>query len=270
MHTSSIFGSRIAHGVVALVIAFSAIVFATSTPAHAGTTQDEADFVELINNLRVSKGLAPLQVDGELTAASRSWAQTMSTQDKLYHAPDISAGVTSNWKALGENVGVSTSHDTASLFEAFVQSPLHYKNLIDPRFTHVGVGVVYAPSGKMWTTHRFMQLGQTTQTTSPPTIQAPATTAAPATAPPQTAAPVTQPPATTTPQTQATAVPTTQKPIATQKPTTTAATVKETATSTEKPEDTKKDPEESKNIIYFEPKYSQTELRAKVLLEAGS
>jgi hypothetical protein len=54
------------------------------------------------------------------------------------------------------------------LFDAFVASPSHYENLIDPGFGFIGVGVVYDGQGRMWTAHRFMAVGETPVTTSPP------------------------------------------------------------------------------------------------------
>ncbi len=84
------------------------------------------------------------------------------------------------------------------LFDAFVASPAHLQNLVDPQFRYVGVGVVYDQSGQMWTTHRFMALGDTpaaTTTTRPATTSAPGRT--PATQP-GGSTPTTAPPATTT------------------------------------------------------------------------
>ncbi|MDA3038641.1 MAG: hypothetical protein O3C27_03765 [Actinomycetota bacterium] len=45
-----------------------------------------------------------------------------------------------------------------------------------PSLRYVGIGVVYDQSGQMWTTHRFMTLGDSpaaTATTPPPTTAAP-------------------------------------------------------------------------------------------------
>jgi hypothetical protein len=143
------------------------------------TVQIEAQFVAKINELRQSRGLNPLQVDGELTDQARAWAETMRQAGHIYHASDLSVGITSDWQKLGENVGVGG--EVAALFDAFVASPKHFENLVDPAYTYVGVGVVWDGS-RMYTTHRFMAVfPPAPSTTQPPAV--PRTT--PTTAPPR-------------------------------------------------------------------------------------
>jgi hypothetical protein len=173
-----------------LLVAVVGLV-APATPAAADTYSDEAWFVAQINQLRQSRGLNALSVDSELTGQARHWAQVMANDNQLKHTSDMSVGISAPWDVLGENVGV---HELArvdnlqELFQAFVSSPSHLDNLLDPRFEHVGVGVVYDGNGKIWTAHRFMSV----------TGESPATTASPATSPPPppTAAPATSPPTT--------------------------------------------------------------------------
>ncbi|MGH1502545.1 MAG: CAP domain-containing protein [Acidimicrobiales bacterium] len=192
--------------VVSLVV--TAIVVDASS-AGADTTTDEQRFVEKINELRTGLGLPPLTVDAELVAGSRDWTERLRSDGGLSHAPDLSVGVTSYWLKLGENVGVAPQDQLDALFDAFVASPDHYANLIDPDFTFVGVGVLYDDDGRMWTTHRFMELGEqpvaptptvppaATGDASTTTVPAPATTeltpSTTAAAAPETAAPTTAP-----------------------------------------------------------------------------
>ena len=56
---------------------------------------------------------------------------------------------------------------------AFIASPGHYANIVDPEFTHIGVGVVWDGS-RLFTTHRFMKLQSQAPTTT--TTVAPTTT----------------------------------------------------------------------------------------------
>jgi uncharacterized protein YkwD len=200
--------------VATFVVAFSLVA---ATPADAGrlptavAMQDPgsatADFVARINQLRASKGLTTLSVDGELTAQANQWAATMANAGRIFHASDLSVGISANWSKLGENVGVGG--DTASLFQAFVNSPTHYANLVDPVYSRVGVGVVIA-GGRMYTAHRFMAVAASAPApppTAPPTTAAPPPTAPPTTAPPTTVAPTT----TAAPTTTTTVAPPTSK-----------------------------------------------------------
>ena len=187
-----------------LTLMATTVVAVGAEPAGAQAGYDggaEAQFVASINQLRASKGLPTLTVDNQLVAASRTWADEMKSDAAISHADDLSVGVTQNWQKLGENVGVGPT--VTALMDAFIASPGHYANLVDPVYTRVGIGVVWA-GDVMYTTHRFMSVSDApapAPTTAPPTTQppppvlpaapaapaAPTTTAAPATAPPTTA-----------------------------------------------------------------------------------
>lgn len=212
--------AAIAFGVSLVLLVVSSLAFATS--ADAGTVDDEQLFIQMINQLRTDKGLNPLVVDGELTAQARAWSQSMAANDQLAHTSNLAGGISSPWTVLGENVGVHVIHDVSGLFQAFIASPSHYQNLVDPRFQYVGVGVVNTEAGKLWTTHRFMAA------TPPPTPAPPTTAHTPSTAAPTTAAPAPKPQTTAPPELPATP-PTTPSPTP---PTTTRPTTRPTPPST--------------------------------------
>ena len=162
-----------------------------SEPTAAAELDDEAQFLVLINDLRLSLDLEPREVYPELVAPSRDWAVQLSVDGTLSHAPDLSVGVTTDWTILGENVGVASVGQTEQLFDAFVDSPGHYENLVNPEFRFVGVGVVYDASGQMWTTHRFMSANSSgaTPSNAPNTTVPPTTTATPTTTSPTSVVP---------------------------------------------------------------------------------
>ncbi|MDQ2678072.1 MAG: CAP domain-containing protein, partial [Actinomycetota bacterium] len=162
---------------------------ATGAAAVPDPGSAEADFTARINGLRASKGLGPLAVDGELVREARSWATTMAGEGRIFHTSNLSNGITADWVKLGENVGVGA--DVAVLFQAFIDSPTHYANLVDPKYTTVGVGVVVA-GDRIFTAHRFMAVAPPAPAPPPPpapVVTAPPVTAPPVTAPPTTAAP---------------------------------------------------------------------------------
>jgi uncharacterized protein YkwD len=110
-----------------------------SWPEHA--VREEAAFVADINALRASRGLPALELSAELVRKARRWAATMAAARRIWHS-GISVGISSHWRKLGENVGMGGSQP--SLHAAFVASPRHLENLVDPAFRHVGIGVVHA------------------------------------------------------------------------------------------------------------------------------
>lgn len=146
------------------VIVFLAVLLGVLfLPASAGSAAAAVDtgaaelaFVDEINGVRATKGLGQLTIHPELVDVARGWASKMSAADEISHNPRLADAVRADWQKLGENVGVGTTVDR--LHAAFVASPLHYKNIVDPAFTHVGVGVVLGRDGAIFTTHQFMTL----------------------------------------------------------------------------------------------------------------
>ena len=172
-----------------------AALTAGSTDEASASGSDEAAFVSALNQVRANAGLPALTLNSQLSNLSRGHAQVMADAGSIFHADPISAGYNGSWSKMGENVGVGGGVQT--LVNAFVASPGHYRNIVDPDFTQIGVGVVWLENA-LYTTHRFIQVpGGTAPTT---TTAPPATTAPPTTSPPTatTAPPTTIPPPSTT------------------------------------------------------------------------
>lgn len=170
-----------------LVPVSSGALAAAPAPMPASDPGAESQFVSKINNLRASKGLSQLQVSGELTGVARRWTDRMVSDGQISHNPNLGSQVSGNWTKLGENVGVG--YDVDGLMQAFINSSAHYANLVDPAWTHVGVGVTITGAGEIYTTHNFMALGGGAPPPPPPPPP-PATTAPPVTSPaPTTTAP---------------------------------------------------------------------------------
>ena len=136
-------------GAASLVVALSL----SAGAASADPAGDEGDFVARLNDLRASQGLSTLSVDPALTDMARAWSAQMAAAGGISHNPSLATQAPSDWVKLGENVGVGPT--VVSLHDAFVASPDHYRNMIDPAFQKVGVGVVQAGE-VMYVTVDFM------------------------------------------------------------------------------------------------------------------
>jgi uncharacterized protein YkwD len=144
-----------------VILVVAVLALAVGLPASGASAQTdpaaaEAEFVSRINALRATKGLGALTVHPELVEVARAWATEMAEADEISHNPDLADQVKADWQKLGENVGVGMT--VGRLHDAFVKSPAHYRNLVDPDFTHVGVAVVLGRDGAIFTTHQFMKL----------------------------------------------------------------------------------------------------------------
>ncbi|MEY2404466.1 MAG: hypothetical protein QOD38_2017 [Acidimicrobiaceae bacterium] len=193
-------------GVVLSAVVIAALfVLATPAPASAADSGAEAAFVARINGIRQAQGLGPLAVYGELKGVARNWTDQMVANGGISHNPSLAGDVSANWSKLGENVGVGGTVD--SLMTAFVNSPAHYKNIVDPAYNYIGVGVSFGDDGRMYTTHDFMSMDDGSapapdptpapapaprqKSTSPSASSAPTADAPPAEPPPPPTAPAT-------------------------------------------------------------------------------
>lgn len=113
----------------------------------------EDAFVAHLNAARAEAGLEPLRRDDGLVDAARGWARWMGERRDLRHADDIVTGAPADWTKAGENVGRGGTVD--AVWEAFMASPSHAANVLDPAFTRIGVGVVQTSDGVLYTAHRF-------------------------------------------------------------------------------------------------------------------
>jgi uncharacterized protein YkwD len=202
-----------------VVVAVLATAWAVASPMSQGcasaTPLDQVvematantSFVAKINELRLSQGLNPLIVDANLTGIADDWAKTMAQSDSIFHRTDLRSGVTGNWRRLGENVGVGP--DVQQLMDAFIASPGHYKNLVDPTFTAVGVGTVRTPDGLLYTAHEFAAFEGSAPAVTPPAprVTTPRVTTPRVTTPRVVAPRVTAPPTTVAPPTTTTTEP---------------------------------------------------------------
>jgi hypothetical protein len=144
--------SAMAAGGIGLAAVATAVVL-LSGPARA-QPPEVATYLANINALRASVGAPPLQLEPELMGLSQAWAEHMAATKTLAHPPDITVGFSTPYTLVGDNMALGST--TALTWEALVNSPVHYRNLVDPVFTHVGIGVAYADDGVQYTHEWFL------------------------------------------------------------------------------------------------------------------
>jgi hypothetical protein len=117
------------------------------------TTEEAAVFTRL-NAVRAQAGQPALLPDEELVAKAQAQSQVMAGQGTLFHST-LRDGVTGAPRRMGENVAVAGSIDRA--FQALVDSPPQYANMVDGSFNRVGVGIFQGADGRVWVTMVFAQ-----------------------------------------------------------------------------------------------------------------
>ena len=112
-----------------------------------------------INAARAAHGLASLSVHPELTAIAQAQSRRMAAAGKIWHNDDLFSDEVRTRlgaRALGENVGADGRDGEIALHEMYMDSPPHRANILDPRFTAMGIGVSMI-DGVAYSTEDFLQ-----------------------------------------------------------------------------------------------------------------
>ncbi|MDT7782635.1 MAG: hypothetical protein QOF58_1054 [Pseudonocardiales bacterium] len=129
-----------------------------TTVARPATRQssDEDTVIWLVNHVRARAGLPRLRYDDRLRVAARKHSRDMARRDFCEHVnPD---GVTPAQRMSkagypnpgGENVARGQSGPHA-VMNAWMASPSHRANILNPDFVTIGVGVDLSAGGPYWT-----------------------------------------------------------------------------------------------------------------------
>ncbi|MEZ5236060.1 MAG: CAP domain-containing protein [Acidimicrobiales bacterium] len=125
-------------------------------PAAAPAATNDTEAMEnqafaLINAERAALGLPALSFDASLRDSARAQAGRIAAAGSLFHQ-NLQPLLGQGWRTAGENVGGGPS--VAALHPAFMNSPGHYANIVNPAFTSMGVGVVVS-NGTVWIAYVF-------------------------------------------------------------------------------------------------------------------
>ncbi len=143
---------------VAGVTSAQSISWLSFRVSHSEALPDmEVRLLNLLNQTRREHNLPPLVMDEAFRRAARAHSQDMALQG--YYGHDAPAGESFGGRLshfvvirgpVGENITIKATAEEAN--RAFVASPPHLENMLDPRFHRVGIGISAAgPESKMIT-----------------------------------------------------------------------------------------------------------------------
>jgi uncharacterized protein YkwD len=115
-------------------------------PTAAAATElavAEARSLNLLNELRVDRGLAPLARLSNMDADARSWSETMDLTGDFRHS-NLPYGENIAWWSAGS---VSPDEAAQKMHDIWVNSTGHYANMTGTSYTTVGVGFWRTDSG---------------------------------------------------------------------------------------------------------------------------
>jgi uncharacterized protein YkwD len=119
-----------------------------TTPVTESSAQTvDAAVVCLVNHERGERGLPPLTAQPQLQSSAQQWTSWMVSADQLTHGSDFAGRIAStgyDLSAAGENI--ATGYPTPSaVVAAWMNSPDHCQNILDPTYRDIGTGVSAQP-----------------------------------------------------------------------------------------------------------------------------
>ena len=103
----------------------------------------------LVNQSRGDAGRNMLALDAVAQSKAQAWAEHLAQRNTLAHSR-LSDGMDGGWSYIAENVGYGSSVE--DVHRQFMSSSAHRANVLDGRFTHLGVGVARG-HGKTFVVH---------------------------------------------------------------------------------------------------------------------
>lgn len=117
-----------------------------STTPSTGLAAEESKMVNLVNQARMNQGIQPLSVNQQLTNLARLKSQDMVDNNYFSHTSPTygspfemmkNAGVT--YSTAGENI--AGTQTTESAHQNLMNSEGHRANILNSKFTEIGVGI---------------------------------------------------------------------------------------------------------------------------------
>lgn len=104
------------------------------------------DYMEVeaeVNAVRVQSGLNSLPNNSQLSESATQRAAFLCDNNSWTH-DGWADGIIYVYRKAGENLEYGSKRQTArTIVDAWVKSPTHYANMLDPAFTEQGMGVKY-------------------------------------------------------------------------------------------------------------------------------
>lgn len=107
-----------------------------------------------VNRVRAAHGLVPMQLNASLNAAAQGHSATQAAAGAIFHVTpsgsdpgDRIAQTGYRFSTWGENVAAGYRSADA-VMAAWMRSPGHCRNILNPGFTELGVGYVKLPNDR--------------------------------------------------------------------------------------------------------------------------
>lgn len=127
--------------------------FLPGAPQSVQMTPQQRELIDATNSYRISQGRRPLTPTSYLNGTAQNWADTMARTGSYRHNPAIRAHTV---QVRGENILFMPGQYSAQRsVDAWITSPGHRDNMLDPSYTKIGVGIATTPDGITYAVQNF-------------------------------------------------------------------------------------------------------------------
>lgn len=130
-------------------------------PSVIDVSQNAVETINLVNKERTGKGVKALSHDLELSKIAQIKAEDMAKLDYFEHISptygtvgEMLATFKYTWTAYGENIAMGYETPKATV-NGWINSPGHYKNMMNTNFTNIGSGYATSSDGTTYWVHLF-------------------------------------------------------------------------------------------------------------------
>jgi uncharacterized protein YkwD len=143
---------------------FLAFALACAATAAGVAQQYEQQAFREVNRYRLAHNLDALAWDERLAQLAREHSARMRDARYFSHQDPRDGGIPQRltharvpWTACAENIYMERGYRNPVRYagESWMSSPEHRRNMLNPRYTRAGIGVVAAPNGTYWFTQIF-------------------------------------------------------------------------------------------------------------------
>jgi uncharacterized protein YkwD len=149
-------------GVIGCLGVGAALASAGGDASAFKQTANEMNVFALTNAERKQEDVPALKLNPALSKIARAHSENMVRQGKMAHDLDDrtpfdrlrAAGY--QYKTAGENVALGTGNvSLPMLMKGWMDSEGHRKNILEPEYTELGVGIASDPNGQVYFTQLF-------------------------------------------------------------------------------------------------------------------
>ncbi|WP_408929602.1 CAP domain-containing protein [Corynebacterium axilliensis] len=124
--------------------------------SSSGPSATPDSVVASLNDYRADHNLPAVEHRTDMDAVAQAWAERIAREERLYHNPNYTAQSPDGVYIASENILVTQPGASADrIIQDWHESPGHRRNMQDPRWTVVGIGIAQDRSGRTWAVQNF-------------------------------------------------------------------------------------------------------------------